>query len=153
MINKLIKNVRSVADLTEEQERDLKKLFENTINPKSKCDVDEIVKIFNERFNGVFPRVQAVTSQRIKLVNARFKEYGYDGIRTVFDKAESSEFLRKGNGTWKCSFDFLFSPSGFVKTLEGNYDGKSTNNSKEVSVGDDIKANILRRMLSVQDNR
>ena len=44
----------------------------------------------------------------------------------MFNKAESSNFLKGGNDrNWTANFDWLMKDGNFAKVLEGNYDNKA----------------------------
>lgn len=94
---------------------------ENT-NRKSFCG--DVV----EKFNSIcisFPKVSKLTENREKTIKARLREYSMQDIITVFEKAESSDFLKGKSGTFKASFDWLMKPANFIKVLEGNYDNRN----------------------------
>ena len=76
------------------------------------------------------PKVMKLTDKRIKLVNARLKEYSVEQIKDVFEKAEKSNFLKNGSGTWKgADFEWILNTNNFVKIMEGNYQNKTENKS------------------------
>ena len=76
------------------------------------------------------PKVIKLTDKRIKLVNARLKEYTIEQITDVFEKAEASDFLKNGSGTWKgADFEWILNPNNFIKIMEGNYKNKTENKS------------------------
>lgn len=139
LVDELMNNVVSVAELSEYQQRSLRALFQLTVSnipsgdnlpiKKTECDIEEVVRLFNMKFGEKLPKVTKINGSRKKIINARYKEFGYEGIKQVFEKVENSEFLMNGNGTWTCTLDFIFSPSGFVKILEGNYDRKGNNSN------------------------
>jgi len=74
----------------------------------------------------VWPIVQKLTPPRTKALKARLKEYGLEAWGEVLRKAASSDFLCGRTKDWVADFEFLTSPSGFLKTLEGNYDNRDT---------------------------
>ena len=55
-------------------------------------------------------------------------KYSFDKIKKVFEKAESSDFL-KGSKGFKANFDWLMKDSNFAKVLDGNYDNKQATKS------------------------
>lgn len=74
----------------------------------------------------VWPLVEKFTKERRAKLRSRLKENGIDAWRTVLAKASaSSHCLGDNKRQWTASFDFLVSPSGFIKTLEGNYDDRT----------------------------
>lgn len=99
------------------------------------------VKI-QEMFNATVKRIAKIKSidgNRRKAVSARFKTYGLDAFRTVFEKADASDFLCGGGSrSFTASFDWLMKPDNFLKTLEGNYDNKPVNGYQSPQ-GQDIR--------------
>lgn len=89
----------------------------------------EIVNMYHEICVSL-PTVRAVSDSRRKMIRSRYNQYGIDEIRTVFEKAEASDFLTgRTDKPWTgCGFDWLLKPSNFLKVLEGNYDNKGGGN-------------------------
>lgn len=75
----------------------------------------------------VWPLVEKFTPARRARLKARIKEHGLPAWGTVLRKASASAFCTGSSG-WVADFDFLTSQSGFIKTLEGNYDDRAPNN-------------------------
>lgn len=76
------------------------------------------------------PKVLKLSDKRIKSANARYKEYSLEQITDVFDKAEASNFLKNGSGTWKgADFEWILNPNNFIKIMEGNYQNKTESKS------------------------
>ena len=51
------------------------------------------------------------------------KKYGIDDFRTVFTKAQESDFLKGANGRdWSANLDWMIKDANFAKILDGNYD-------------------------------
>ena len=85
------------------------------------------------------PKVYKLSDKRKKTVKALLKTYTRDDVTTVFEKAETSDFLSGRNQKWtSCGFDWLINPTNFLKVLEGNYDNKGSSVSSG-SVADFIK--------------
>jgi len=82
-----------------------------------------IVDLFHELCPSL-PKLLRLTNNRRTAIKNRWKEYGdLEVFRTLFAKAEASDFLSGRNGKWtNCNFDWLMKPSNMVKVLEGNYD-------------------------------
>lgn len=81
----------------------------------------EIIDLYNSVCVS-FPQVTRLTEQRRKTIRSRYREYGMDGIRKVFESAEASDFLSGRNGKWmNCSYDWLMKQGNFLKVFEGNY--------------------------------
>ena len=71
-----------------------------------------------------FPNIRAVSEARKKAIQKIMGKYTLDDLRTVFENAEKSSFLKGLDGGWKASFDWLMKESNFLKVLEGNYADK-----------------------------
>ena len=72
-----------------------------------------------------WPTVQRFAGARVKATEARLGEIGgIEGWQTMLGKMEASPFFRK---RWQPSFDWVLKPANLTKVMEGNYDGKSTN--------------------------
>jgi uncharacterized protein YdaU (DUF1376 family) len=96
-------------------------------------DEDEIEDLVN--YKGVLEnfhfycdklsKVERLSSDRKKHINARFKEFDYDAIIDAFKKVGKSDFLcGKNDRAWKADFDWIFKPTNFLKIMEGKYDNK-----------------------------
>ncbi len=72
-----------------------------------------------------FPTIKTLSESRKKAIRARMKSYTMDDFRTLFEKAEASDFLKGGNGSnWSATFDWLIKDANMAKVLDGNYDNK-----------------------------
>lgn len=91
---------------------------------KDKIPYAEIVDFFNETCKS-FPKVKSLSKERKGLLNARFKEFGLDGIKEAFMKAEKSDFLKGKINGFKANFDWIIKPSNMCKVIEGNYDNRN----------------------------
>ena len=89
-----------------------------------KAPYAEIVEFFNENCKS-FPQVKSLSKERKGLLNARFKEFGLDGIKEAFMKAEKSDFLKGKINGFKANFDWIIKPSNMCKVIEGNYDNRN----------------------------
>ena len=98
---------------------------------KERVPYQDVVEDFNNICK-TLPRVTKLTDARRKVIKARFKDHGLAGIQTVFEKAESSDFLSGRNGGWSASFDWLMKPSNFQKVIEGNYDNEVKSKVKNI---------------------
>lgn len=105
---------------------DVKKDELSSHTPTERMDWGAFMQTFNDMLSPGVPKLISMSQSRRDKVKAIIKEYGKEAIMQVFDKIQKSDFLmgrtRKPNDTWKCNFDFIFSKSGFIKILEGNYD-------------------------------
>ena len=105
---------------------ELKKASLPSHTHSDRMDWGAFMQTFNDMLSPGVPKLISMSQSRRDKVKAIVKEYGKEAIMQVFDKIQKSDFLmgrvRKPNDTWKCNFDFIFSKSGFIKILEGNYD-------------------------------
>ena len=105
-------------DIEEEKEEDKKEIRE-------RVDYQLIVDMFNEICIS-FPSIRSLSDARKKAIRARFKTYQLEDFQLLFQKAESSSFLKGGNDrNWSATFDWLIKDSNMAKVLDGNYDDKS----------------------------
>lgn len=92
---------------------------------REKIDYQKIVDMYNDTCVS-FPRVTTLSDQRKKAIKARLNNYSIDDFKVLFEKAESSTFLKGGNGrNWSANFDWLIKDSNMAKVLDGNYDNKT----------------------------
>ena len=101
----------------------------NRDNNNNKDTYIEIKQKFTEICVSL-PKIIDLNAARKTAIRARLKEYSFDDIITVFQKAEKSDFLtgkvsNQGSRPFKASFDWLMKPSNFIKVLEGNYDNRN----------------------------
>ena len=106
----------------EEKEKEKEKEKEEDIVP-----YQAIVDLFHELCPSL-PKLMRLTNNRRTAIKNRWKEYGdLEAFRTLFARAEASDFLSGRNGKWtNCNFDWLMKPSNMIKVLEGNYDNPKT---------------------------
>lgn len=148
---------RERADLKKERDNGRPKDNQATDNGQHRLGKDRLGKVNNtiskdivcstkvqpiiEKWNSL--KLQRLVSinqgtNRYKLLNARIKEYGVEGILKAIDNINNSSFLKGQNkNNWTITFDWLIRPNNFIKVLEGNYsdkEGQALNNSisKEV---------------------
>ncbi len=115
-----------VNSLEEDIEEDKNK------NRKEKIDYQRIVDMYNDTCVS-FPRLKTLSENRKKAIKARLKTYSYDDFKTLFEKAEASDFLKgKNNKDWSATFDWLIKDSNMAKVLDGNYDNRSGTGRKEI---------------------
>ena len=89
-----------------------------------------MVALFHEICKS-YPVVRTLSDARRKAINARLKNYSLEEIRTVFENAESSSFLKgKNERNWSANFDWLISDKNMAKVLDGQYADKRGGNNK-----------------------
>ena len=113
--------VENNALYKETKKTNTKELNTNRYN----TDYQKIVDLYHEHCPSL-PKVVKLTEARKKSIRARLKTYTENDLAIAFDKAEESDFLKKGSGTWNgASFDWILNERNIVKILEGNYDNRS----------------------------
>ena len=96
----------------------------------------EVVEFFNENCKGL-PPVKVITDKRKESILARYREHGCDNVFMMMRKAGTSKFLAgQGKGGFMATFDWIFRPINFVKTLEGNYDDRNGNDKTGEDLND-----------------
>lgn len=84
----------------------------------------QIVDLFNQICVS-YPQVKVLSDARRKAINARLKRYTEDDLKTAFEKAEASSFLKGGNDrNWSANFDWIIKDTNLAKILDGNYDDR-----------------------------
>ena len=116
-----------------EEERD-KEIDQNRI------DYQLIADMYNSTCTS-YPSIKVLSDARKKTIKARLKTYSIDDFKTLFEKAESSTFLKGGNSNnWSATFDWLIKDANMAKVLDGNYDNRSAskNNFSGNKVADQL---------------
>lgn len=99
----------------------------------SKIDYNCIFELFNKICKS-YPKITAYSEDRKKAIRERLESgYTVDDFKTVFEKAENSDFLKGNNRNWSANFDWLIKDANIAKVLDGNYDDRSSNQQKEYS--------------------
>lgn len=110
-------------DKEQEKDTDIK-------NKEEKITCQQVVALFHEICKS-YPVVRTLSDARRKAINARLKNYSLEEIRTVFENAESSSFLKgKNERNWSANFDWLISDKNMAKVLDGQYADKRGGNNK-----------------------
>lgn len=100
------------------------------IKKKNTIDYQMIIDEYNNRCsNSNLPTCQKLTDKRKTSMRTFLKEYTFDEMLEVFDRANESEFLT--SGTWSCNFDWIINKNNAAKILEGNYSNKKQPKTKE----------------------
>ena len=104
------------------------------------------------------PSVITLSDAHKKSIKARLNKSPEDYFKTLFTKAEASDFLKGGNDkNWMASFDWLIKDSNFAKVLNGNYDNKPNkpkqkNNAFNNFTQRDHDYDAIQRMLRNKQN-
>ena len=106
---------------TEAQEKERTK--EKEKNKTIEKPYSSIIQAFNQICKS-YPPVKAITKPMVKRIDEILKTEGIESFQLVFEKIESSEFLKGYNRFgWKATFDWLIrNHENFLKVLEGRYD-------------------------------
>ena len=105
----------NATDIEEDKERE---------KERENIDYKGIAALYNSICVS-FPALKTLSEQRKKAIRARFKSYTMDDFKTLFEKAEASDFLKGNNNTnWSATFDWLIKDANMAKVLDGNYDNK-----------------------------
>lgn len=96
-----------------------------TEDDPDKFHVQDLVDSWNDVFGSILPKVEwPLAPSRHRKASMRVKEHqSLDFWQKVFDQIGGSDFLTgKGNGSWKCTFDFLINnDTNALKIWEGAY--------------------------------
>lgn len=83
-----------------------------------------------DSYNEICPRlrkIQSIEGERRKAVMARFKTYGLEGLKRLFEGANASDFLSGDNDrNWSADFDWLVNAANAAKVLEGKYSNRAS---------------------------
>lgn len=114
--------------------------------PAEKIPFAEIKNLWNSTCTG-FARLVVISDNRRNKIRNRVAEMGgvekaLPIIKTIFEKAQASSFLKGDNKRgWKASFDWFFeNDKNWVKVFEGNYDEKpaGTPQARQYKPKDDV---------------
>ena len=126
-----------------EKEIDTDKEIDTEIEIKLK----KVIALFNSICIS-FPKCHKVNNAVLISLNQSLFNYDIDDFKKLFEKAESSDFLKGNNSqNWSASFSWLIKENNMLKVLEGKYDNKTLTNVKDANYGmlsrnytsDDIK--------------
>ena len=148
-------------DIEEDKELDKDNISsgEDVPPPQPKINYQEIVDLYNNTCKSL-PAVRALNDARKTAIRSRLRKYSINDLKTVFENAENSSFLRGEGGGWKASFDWLIKESNMLKVLEGNYADKGKTYGrkekvpgwfKEYEMGD-AEQDAIRKMMGVNNN-
>ena len=116
-------------------EKEIEKEIDIEIEKEGEVRVtcQQIADLYNDTCVS-FPQVKTLSEKRKKAIKARLKKYSLDDFKTLFIKAEASDFLKGANKrNWSATFDWLIEDGNMAKVLDGNYDNKQqTSGHKEI---------------------
>lgn len=89
---------------------------------KPKCY--EVLVAYNSICKSL-PSARTLSDKRMRAIKARLNTYSFDDIKSIFQKAEDSDFLKgKNNRNWQADFDWLLCDGNAAKVFDGKYDNK-----------------------------
>jgi hypothetical protein len=144
----VVKNLhRGGEEITPNNKEDNKSLIDKEI-------VKKVIDLYHEICVS-YPKIRAVSKGRGKAILALRDNYSMEDLKTVFENAESSSFLKGNNDRkWRATFDWMITEGNFVKILEGNYADKGR---KEMVPGwmerqfDDDEVRAIQAMMADDD--
>ena len=115
--------------IEEDKERDIDK--EENKESKEKVTCQQVVDLYHSICVS-YPKVVRISEARKRAIRARLKVYTLEQIKTVFEKAEASMFMKGANKhNWTADFDWLLNDANITKVLEGKYDNGPWNKKAE----------------------
>lgn len=124
-----------------------KRIEEETPTPLGQGPA-EAVAIWNEIASRAdLPRCLGLSDKRAKAIGARLADHGLDGWRKAVEAVERSRFCCGENDRrWKASVDYVASPAGFLKLIEGQWaaDRTVTGPAVLVSMDDEWRGRLAR---------
>lgn len=131
------KNVHTEIEKEIEKEKDIEKDIEIEVSTTKVALIPKHLECIVIAWNNLnLSTIKSIQNTRLKLLNARIKDYGIDGVLQAINNIKESSFLKgQNNKNWTITFDWLIKPSNFIKVLEGNYtdkeDGSNARNIKK----------------------
>lgn len=87
-------------------------------------DVRRVIEAWNDTGLTQVTKITADTN-RGRMLKARIREYGVDGVLKAVENVKNSTFLKGQNSRcFEATFDWFVKPNNFLKVLEGNYTDK-----------------------------
>lgn len=87
-------------------------------------DVRRVIEAWNDTGLTQVTKITADTN-RGRMLKARIREYGVDGVLKAIENVKNSTFLKgQNNRGFEATFDWVVKPNNFLKVLEGNYTDK-----------------------------
>ena len=107
----------------EERDKEIEEDIEIEVEEKA-C---ETITALHNSICKSFSPVKYLSAKAKAAIRELRKKYTMDDFRTLFEKAEQSDFLKgKNKKKWTASFDWLIQEENMCKVLNGNYDNKPT---------------------------
>jgi DNA-binding Lrp family transcriptional regulator len=117
--------------------------------------VNEVKNLYNTICVS-YPTLRVLSDKRQKAIKKILERFSIEDIRTVFENAESSSFMKgKNDRKWSATFDWMMNEDNLIKVLEGNYADKRGRKEAvpgwmEHSLGD-AELEAIQRVLNEPD--
>ena len=129
-----------------------------SLDKKSLISKEKVMEV-KDLYNTIcvsFPTLRVLSDKRKDAIKNILSKYSTEDVRTVFENAENSSFLKgKNDRKWSATFDWMMNEDNLVKILEGNYADKGR---KEAVPGwmnqrklDEDEIRAVRQMMGVED--
>jgi hypothetical protein len=114
-----------------EEEIEIELELEEEKEREKRINYQAIIDCYNETCVSL-QKVKILSDPRKKAIKARLNTYSFEDIKTAFQKAEASDFLKgKNDRNWQANFDWIMKDGNLAKILEGNYDNKGNEKREE----------------------
>ena len=134
-------NVTSNVTVTQGNAIDKDKIREDKEKDNNNICYQDIINLYNSICIS-FSKVKTLSDARKKTIKARLNTYSMEELKTVFEKAEASDFLKgKNNRNWMANFDWMLKDANFTKILDGNYDTKTSGKEQKNDAGGKTASN------------
>lgn len=122
----------AVAVSEEEREKEREKEEDKEGEEINKEKARQIAELFNNLCPSFSKVIVLSDSIKEEIANA-LKQFSESDLKTTFEKAESSSFLKgKNKRNWTAPFDWLIKPENIAKVLNGNFDDKFNQSSYDM---------------------
>lgn len=124
--DRIEEDIEEDIDIEKEKEKREK---EKNESPGDSAPSQQIVDLYNSICTSL-PSVRTLSNSRKNAIKTRLKQYSLDDFKVLFEKAESSSFLKGDNSrNWVATFDWLIKDANMAKVLDGNFDNRQNSNS------------------------
>lgn len=114
-----------------DKDKDSEKKKKADKSAPSPSQIAEIVDLYHKICTS-YSKVTVVSDTRKNALKTLMKKFSIEQIKTVFETAEKSDFLKGiNNRNWKANFDWFIKESNFVKVLDGNYNNQQKKDNSD----------------------
>lgn len=120
-ISEVIKDLKERRVLKTDSSKE--KIFVDPADNDAGPTPEHLMALWNERAFKTLPRASLLNTTRKVHATARLREFPELTFwQQVIERVNASKLLRGETGPWKCTFDWILSPTNLTKIVEGNYD-------------------------------